>query len=317
MWQRLDHEFTPQTWDAFVAQHSPLSGRFLQSWEWGEIQGAHRWVRTEGQKGIASVIMKTFPVFGSYAYCPRGPIVTGSYDEAFRGLSDALGLVIFLRADLPVAPEEKIHLHKTIDLQPAHTWVTDLTSSEELFFAMHSKTRYNIRTAERHGVSVSFDAHAFDAVWPLFEQTSGRGKFRLHTKTHYALLLQTLKSETCRAHLAVASLEGKPVAANILVDFADVRTYLHGASSYAHRSLMAPHLLHWESLKDACARGLQVYDWWGVAPANGSHHPWAGISRFKRSFPGRELCYPGTYDLVKKPLWYTLYGLARRLRRVA
>ena len=195
------------------------------------------------------------------------------------------------------------------------TRITDLSKSEEeLLASMHPKLRYNIGLAQRNDVRVRFDMDELNRVWHLFGETSGRGQFRLHDKSHYDLMLTSLTGE-CRAFLATAWFEDQPIAANLMVDFAGVRTYLHGASDYEYRTLMAPHLLHWELMRDAKFNGLTVYDWWGVSPQDQPKHPLVGVSRFKRQFPGEDISYPGTYDLVKRPVWYTLYALARRARR--
>src|SRR3989338_6407739 len=69
-------------WDAFVQKHGPRSGRFLQSWSWGEFvksvgEQVDRvaWMSDTGEvNAIAQVIRKTVPHFGTYAYVPRGPI---------------------------------------------------------------------------------------------------------------------------------------------------------------------------------------------------------------------------------------------------
>lgn len=317
MWQRYTDELTPQSWNRFVETHGPLSGRFLQSWEWGEFLGAERWLLREdetGQKmlvGVASIVYKTIPGFGRYAYCPRGPIVKNQ--QSFPELDS----ILFFRFDPPKDLAHGFGI-KTSPVQPPMTRITDLQQNEdEMFASLHPKTRYNIRLADRHGVHVRTDLRDFDSVWPLFTSTSARGDFRLHAKVHYARMLKQLNDHQhgARAFLASAWYEDRPVAANIMVDFAGVRTYLHGASSYESRHVMAPHLLHWKLMNDARQNGLTYYDWWGVGPEDDPHHPWAGVSRFKRSFPGEDMSYPGTYDLVKKPFGYRLYRLVRSLRR--
>lgn len=328
---------SPNEWNEFVAKHGPESGRFLQSWEWGEMQGVQRKTggdigrqeETEedkgGQKWVANVFVKKLPIFGSYIYCPRGPITESSYQVAAEEITHKN--IMFARFDVPlsqIVSQNKcniihsggcIMLHdknwiKAIDISPSITWITDLDKSEdELFAKIHKKTRYNIKLAERHKLRVEIHSHDFEKVWHLFELTSTRGEFRLHKKSYYKKMLRC-------AFLAVVWKDDEPIAANIMIDFAGVRTYLHGASSHKHRALMAPHLLHWELIKDAKQKGLQKYDWWGVAPLDEPNHPWAGIGRFKRSFPGREVVYAGTYDFVIKPFWYNVYRLARKLRRI-
>ena len=335
MWRKnLDH-ITPRTWNHFVQTHGPISGQFLQSWQWGEFQKSvgqaiERWVWDEEEseksrgvddrrrEGVALIMKKYLPGFGMYAYCPRGPVVVGDFAEVFKQLGEEIGSVLCVRSDIPL--REKPHLnrlHKTIDQQPAMTRITNVQIPEdELFASLHHKTRYNIRLADRHDVHVRFDMQDLERVWPLFAGTSKRGQFRLHEKEYYRKMLESLSTPECHAFLATAWYEDKPVAANIMIDFGNVRTYLHGASSYEHRSLMAPHMLHWELMNNARHNGLTQYDWWGVAPEDQPHHPWAGISRFKRSFIGEDVIYAGTYDLVKKPVAYAMYSTARQISRL-
>lgn len=350
MWNRLDDQMTQQTWDAFVAKHGPVSGRFLQSWGWGEFTGGERWTLSrnpvtgetalrEGKsvRGVATVVKKRIPGMGFYAYCPRGPVVGGEVSEgievrAVRELALQIKKILFFRFDLPQrsfgqqswfqndrnakkASKNVSRIKPTFPVQPPMTRMTDLSPTEgELMAAMHHKLRYNIRVAERSDVRIRFDMQDLSLAWHLFEGTASRGQFRLHPMVYYERMLSVLTGN-CRAFLATAWYEEQPIAANIMVDFAGVRTYLHGASSYEHRFLMAPHLLHWELIRDAKLNGLTVYDWWGVSPENNPIHPWAGVSRFKRQFPGQDIHYPGTYDLVKRPVWYRVYTLARALRR--
>ena len=313
----MDHN----VWNQFVLEHGPRSGRFLQSWEWGEFQTAYgeavrrqTFERAGATLGVAQWLDRRTTDFIHYAYCPKGPI----FKKGAGGIEEVSGTkgLMFLR----VEPNESSLLsscEKTIDLSPAHTRVTDLSvSEEELMEAMHQKTRYNMKLAQKHGVRVNLDETDFHRVWDLFEETSSRGAFRLHSKAYYHTMLESLRSGDCRAFLATASHEETFIAANIMIDFGDTRTYLHGASSTTHRNLMGPYLLHWELLRDAKERGLSFYDWWGVAPLVAPpSHPWAGISRFKRGFPGVEYASPGTYDLVLQPLRYDLYQLGRSLVR--
>lgn len=303
-------------WNQFVLEHGPRSGRFLQSWEWGEFQQTvgetvcRETFAQEGEiVGAAQWIDRQLPFLGTYRFCPKGPI--GSWQPY-------TSRQIFLRVEshgstLPT------YAHKTIDINPAHTLVTDVSISEdELLAGMHPKTRYNIRLARKLDVSVKLNQNDFESVWPLFQATSSRGTFRLHSKAYYLQMLDSLHGDGCRAFLATASHEGNVLAANIMVDFGDTRTYMHGASASVHRQLMAPSLLHWELLREAKIRGLCFYDWWGVAPADASiDHPWSGISRFKRGFGGIEYTSPGTHDLVVQSSRYRLYQAVRFFMRHA
>jgi lipid II:glycine glycyltransferase (peptidoglycan interpeptide bridge formation enzyme) len=92
----------------------------------------------------------------------------------------------------------------------------------------------------------------------------------------------------------------------------DTATYLHGASSNDARNLMAPYALHWAIIRHAKDKGCSRYDLWGISddPKSG----WAGITRFKRGWGGKEVCAPGTFDLPISNFWYNVYRLARRMK---
>ncbi len=319
MKQRIAREEDKQTWNAFVQEHGPRSGRFLHSWGWGDFQQAagHKVERLVlgDWDGVALVQTKQVRGFGSYRYIARGPIMKhGDSAESAR----VLGKHFFLRADLPLEGEEVPGgWKKSIELQPAHTLITDLSESEEVLLKnMHHKTRYNIRLAEKKGVHVSIAPVDFGDIAEVFEQTATRDKFNLHSMSYYEKMLETLSQTDCRVFVATALYENVHLAANIMIDFGDTRTYLHGASSNEYRNVMAPYLLQWELMKDAKASGLRYYDWWGVAPEGAIGHAWSGISRFKRGFGGEEVAYVGTVDAVRQSMKYYAYVAARRLRRM-
>jgi lipid II:glycine glycyltransferase (peptidoglycan interpeptide bridge formation enzyme) len=58
-------------------------------------------------------------------------------------------------------------------------------------------------------------------------------------------------------------------------------------------------------------------DLWGVAPADQPDHKWAGFTAFKKSFGGRGIAYPGTWDLPVRKVRYGSYQLARKGAQLA
>lgn len=302
-----------QAWNKFVLENGPRSGRFLQSWDWGDFQisvgeSVRRELLRTGDDvtGVAQWLDRAVPGFGMYAYCPKGPVGAGVWDRTHGFFSR-------------IEPEALVgDAVRSIELNPAHTLITDLSQTEdELLAQMHRKTRYNIRVSAKHEVHVQLRAVDFDAVWKLFEQTSSRGAFKLHKRQYYKKMLETLRDGACRAFLATASHDGELLAANVMIDFGDTRTYLHGASSSQGRKYMAPYALHWALMREAKEQGMAWYDWWGVAPEEADDsHPWSGITRFKRGFGGEYVGVLGTLDVVEQPLKYRLYRLARWVRRL-
>jgi lipid II:glycine glycyltransferase (peptidoglycan interpeptide bridge formation enzyme) len=304
---------------------------FLQSKEWEKFQ------QSVGYKTfrVDDVLLIKKPLgFGrSYFYAPR----TGMGDRG-RGTEDFFSKVkelakkencIFIRTE-PLAPllVTRYPLHKVTDIQPSQTIILDLTQSEdELLAQMHPKTRYNIRLAEKHGVKVreeymnepASSADKFEKFWNLMQETVGRDGFRSHDKEYYRKMLARnnngIASPEARndmnIRLYVAEYEGKTLASGIFVFFNETVTYLHGASTHERKEVMAPQLLHWEIIKLAKNAGYRYYDLYGI-----SETKWPGVTRFKRGFGGKEINYPGCFDVVFSKGWYKFYNLARRIRKL-
>jgi lipid II:glycine glycyltransferase (peptidoglycan interpeptide bridge formation enzyme) len=291
----------------------------LYAWEWSEIARGQRYEFVEGDElvGLASVGRIFLPLGLSYISGICGPVAVNDEKilKILACLADRRSLFIRFEPSIKV---ESPRVRPTVAITPPVTLITSLAPSlQDLLAAMHPKTRYNIGLAQRKNLSFRFLSVAdFDLIWPLFQATAHRGGFRLHPKEHYHDLLN-LHGGGLRVFLAAVFLGNKPVAVNIMVDFHEIRTYLHGASSEQDRNLMAPFLLHWELMKEAKTKGLRFYDWWGIASSDDPKDPWAGLTRFKKGFGGEVVKYPGTFDYVIKPFGYLFYKIFRCLARFA
>jgi peptidoglycan pentaglycine glycine transferase (the first glycine) len=178
---------------------------------------------------------------------------------------------------------------------------------------MHSKTRYNIGLAEKKGAitqNSKLKTQNFEDFWKLMQETTKRDGFHAHPKEYYRKLLEIPGVELFVAVIPSSAGWAMPkiIAANIIVFYGQRAIYLHGASDYEHRNLMAAPLLQWEQIKEAKKRGCIEYDFWGIDETK-----WPGVTRFKKSFNGREIIYPGAFDLVFQPFWYKIYKIARAI----
>ncbi len=313
---------TPPAWNRAVLAHAPASGAFLQSHEWGAFQQATgREVRRyESGDVVAQAVTRPLPggFFGWDAFRCAG---NGALREKMVGdLRTTRGIFLHVEpATTHVGVENFQPLRPASSRQPQHTAIVDLAQTEDaLLAAMHPKTRYNLRLAQKHGVAVRLGTGAdFAAAWKIFAATATRDRFSLHARPYYETMLASLGGPLAdggraSAHLVLAEHEGDLLAALLLLRFGDTATYLHGASGDAKRNLMAPYALHAETMRFAKAAGCTAYDLWGVAPDNApANHPWAGITRFKTGFGGRRVNMPGAGELPLRPFWYTLYRLIK------
>ncbi|PIR13157.1 hypothetical protein COV49_03180 [Candidatus Falkowbacteria bacterium CG11_big_fil_rev_8_21_14_0_20_39_10] len=306
---------------------SQKHSQFLQAWQWGEfhkkVSGLVVRLGVEDNGKIiaaATIIKKELPMGKSYFYCPRGPVIEESRmadaQKILEILFDELKKIasyeeaMFLRFD-PVfkLPETKYQINKTIDVEPSKTLILGLDKSEEeLLKAMHQKTRYNIRLAEKKSIKiVEPGLNKFNDFWSLLSETSSRDDFRLHGIDYYR---EMLKVDSEYTKLLFAQYKGELAAGNIVSFFGDTVTYAHGASANEFRNTMAPYLLQWHTIKLAKAKGYKYYDFFGI-----DEFKWPGVTRFKLGFSGEEVEYPGTFDAIFDIGWYQVYKMVRRVRR--
>lgn len=302
-------------WDEFVVGQKPV--QFLQSWQWGQFQQnlGRQIFRLKGEWGQALIVKYHLPLGKSYLYCPRGPVLRNWDDKRMvLFLAEVKNLAkkeesIFLRFEPPILDSRFriLDSRRAADVQPSKTLILDLSKSEEeLLAAMHYKTRYNIRLAQKHEVKIFQDNNQVENFLNLLHQTIKRDKFRAYPDRYYHQLLN-LNPEFVKLYLA--RFKEKILTANIIIFFGDTVTYVHGASSDEYKNLMAPHLLHWEIICLAKKLGYQFYDFWGI-----NEKKWPGVTRFKKSFGGQIVEYPGAFDLVLDKFWYRLYCLGKRFR---
>lgn len=203
-----------------------------------------------------------------------------------------------------------------------YTFLLDLTKSEdELLKNMHSKTRYNIRVAQKHEVTVQEEStpDAFQAYLKLTEETTNRQGFFAHTPLYHRLMWKTLQADveknTLSAHLLIARFQNKPLTAWIVFVFHDSLYYPYGASSSENREAMASNLMMWEAIKYGKKLGLKHFDMWGSMGENPDpKDPWYGFHRFKQGYGPTLIEFIGSYDLVINPMLYQGYKVVDKLR---
>ncbi len=302
---------------------------FLQTIEWLGFQrhlGRKVWRLDDGFIK-ANVIRHDVRMGQSYLYVPYGPEL--NLDMARDGLNNELshfsrfvhGLArqegsMFIKVEpmhdvvIEVLIRNGMRFQKSSrGIQPQRTVVVDLSkTNDELLDGLHYKHRYNINLAQRKGVTIEESDDA-DIFWKLLQSTAEHDDFRTHGMLYYKKLLRFFSNDTdaLRTRLFLAHHGGKPVAGVIMMEHGRTVTYLHGAMDRTERALMAPHLMHWELLRQYKARGYTSYDFWGI-----DANKWPGVTRFKLGFGARTIEYPGSFDLIAKPLWSWLYKMSGR-----
>jgi lipid II:glycine glycyltransferase (peptidoglycan interpeptide bridge formation enzyme) len=255
-------------------------------------------------------------------YFPKGPVPTKKMIDELLSLGRQKR-AIFIQLEPNVLSHSQFTIHNS-QFTPSHhplftkyTFVLDLTKSEdELLAAMHPKTRYNIKIAQKHNVIVKEDnsPEAFKEYLRLTEKTTSRQGFYAHNKNYHKTMWDSMHKAGI-AHLFTATHEGEVLSAWIVFVWGDTIYYPYGSSSRNRREVMAPTLLLWEIAKWAKQKGLKYFDLWGaMGPNPDQHDPWYGFHRFKQGFNPQLVEFAGSYDVVLKPFHYWLYTLADTIR---
>lgn len=303
-------------------------GSLLQSSLWASVQqAAGRSVFTLGENDQHLIIKHSLPFGRCWFYSPRLDVSAADF-PALVNAAAALARkekAIFWKVELlnswvrassphPETRTERLTQHlikNSHPLQYPETFLLDLnTNSDQLLAAMKPKTRYNIKLAEKHGVTVNWSTDV-EVFYDLLTQTASRQKIGLHSKKHYEDIIKILGAADAAA-IIIAYYKNEPIAANLVTFYGDTATYLHGGTNDAHKAVMAPYLLQWESMLEAQRRGLRWYDLGGCAVTTGKIDHWSGITRFKAGFGGDLHQFGETFDVVFDKTWYKLYTFYKR-----
>ncbi len=208
-----------------------------------------------------------------------------------------------------------------VDIQPPDSTFLDLSLTEEqLLSNMKNKWRYNLRYAQKHGVTVrACDASSadfekdLDSFYELYRATSARDGIGLHPKSYYKHLLEKSLNSDTKITLYIASHEGDDLAAIITLFNENEAVYLYGCSGNLKRNLMPAYAVQWTAITDAKKYGSKIYDFYGIPPTGDEGHPMHGLYLFKTGFGGRMVHRPGSFDIPMSSL-YGLYTFAEKLR---
>ena len=309
------------------------------------------WTSRSAQGSIdaaAMVLKRSIPLAGfarrmCVLYVPKGPLLEWE-DKAVRDrvLSDLKILAkeqgaIFIKMDpdawlgsnSPVNEQAQItengrKLRSDLEgsgwrfspdqIQFRNTVMIDLSASEsEMLERMKQKARYNVRLAQRKGVTVR--PGTSDDLEPLFRmyaETSLRDGFAIREKSYYlalwkAFLRPQAGTDQPFAEPLIAEFDGRAIAAVMIFYFAGRAYYMNGMSCDAHREKMPNHLLQWEAMKRAKQFSCKTYDLWGAPGQFTESDPLWGVYRFKEGLGGRVYLGLGAWDHSPNPMLYGLY----------
>ena len=314
-------------WNQFLSQHPNV--HLLQTGEWGELKSAFGWkpVRIITGNVGAQILFRKLPLGFMVGYIPKANFPSSLWLEI--DLISKQNRAIFLKLEpdlwedqepetpaLSQAEGWNLKLRTSPhNIQPPRTILVDIKASEEEILArMKQKTRYNIRLAEKKGVTVRTweDSESFHRMMLV---TGGRDGFGVHSLEYYKRAYELLQPKGM-AEILVAEYAAKPLAALFVARNGKRAYYLYGASTDDERNRMPTYLLQWEAMKWAKARGCEEYDLWGVPDEDEAtleanfekrHDGLWGVYRFKRGFGGELKRATQAMDRVYNPLLHWAY----------
>ena len=211
-----------RAWDDAVRRGR---GHLLQSWRWGAFKELQGWrveracVNTSAGLGLAQVLFRyRGPV--SVGYLPRGPVLDSDdprlATHLFAAVDDvcrerrAITLVVEPDRSLPFVGRYRDagFVRGPAHIQPGRTVKVPLLEDEALLNQMHQKTRYNVRLAQRRGVTAvqaAPDDESLGTFYGLLDDTATRNEFGIHPPSYYADFLRVFGDD---AILLFALIDG-------------------------------------------------------------------------------------------------------------
>ena len=301
-------------------------GGLLQSKEWAQLLSAEgkKVVNIFDRKTVKYGVLHKLPIVGRYMYVPRTCnfnklLIDDLFDKIHNNYCGWVRVDICDEKLLDIFCAKGVKCVKAPhNMQPKCNLIIDITKDEEeLLKQMKSKTRYNIRLAQKKGVTVfcTSDKKYIDIFCDLVEETAHRKDLVFHSRKHYHEIFNNIPDDIIQ--LYIAQYNNKIIATNIISFYGGVATYLHGATSDKYRNVMAPFLLQWQAIKDAKKRGCQWYDFGGVFPDSNNMGK-KGITRFKIGFSPKTEYFitEGSYDIIISNIKYKLYTFLQKIKRL-
>jgi lipid II:glycine glycyltransferase (peptidoglycan interpeptide bridge formation enzyme) len=186
---------------------------------------------------------------------------------------------------------------------PTKTIWLDLRKSEEqLLKEMHAKTRYNIRKNQGLKIEAVRGDRVKDELlrefYAIYKDNAKKQKF-------WGLRFKQLKSLLEALGKKGYLLWVKDLGGLILLVHDKTVYYSHNGVNDEGRKRFVASLLVWEAMRLGKKLGCERFDFEGIMNKKFKvTKKWAGFSRFKRSFGGKEVEYIGCFSkLNKEGLW--------------
>lgn len=337
-----------------------LAPHLLQSFWWNEFKQqtgveSVRLGKFAGKELVEDFAMTIHPLSNlgfSVGYVPRAANISPEMMEnLFNVAQQRKCLFVKLEPNILSSEADKIAAFQNsikdcpvpvlpaANILPQHTFFLDLKQTEnEILRAMHEKTRYNIKVAQKHEVTVRLGENLDDLqiFLNLQRQTAKRQNFQTHSDLYFIKMFQTLKERgmfyqliaeikkpegynlptpSQKQSLIISTKNTIPLSSIILLKFKNVLYYPYGGSAFEFREKMPNHLIHWKAIQLGKQLNCNIYDLWGCLPPNPNPKDnWFGFHRFKEGFGGKLISYLNSYDIVFNQKLYGWFNYINKWR---
>ncbi len=325
--------------DGFPKGEKWLNKSFWQSPLWANILGKTHQARDiivcSGES--MEILLERRSLIGKY---------TGLYALGVDGKSINEGLLEYIKAeirkdnDLFLQIEPLKQGQRTKDkgqnkapfrrfIEPV-TAILDLkTDEEKLLASFAEKGRYNIRLAQKRGITTKWalsnakckmknakwkNITYLEAFFDLLEETTERDWFSWNSLSYYQHFIETLEAHNAGG-LLVAEKNGILHAAGIFVYWNGQAIYYYGASSSDRdiRRDMATYLLQWDAIREGMQRDCSTYDFLGISEDGTGKLAW--VTEFKLRFNPEKVHLPSEVVVVYRPLLLKVLQITRMIKK--
>jgi hypothetical protein len=165
-------------------------------------------------------------------------------------------------------------------------------SEEEIFNSFKKDNRYTIKKCSVLNAQCSINN--YDLFYEIWRKSAKRKKLWIPGKKEYESLIKAFGKKCFCITI------GDQAGAVVLVHKKTAFYYYAGATKEGTK-LDLPYLVVWEAVKMAKKMGCKIWDFEGIYDNRWPNKGWKGFSHFKKSFGGREIEFPGSYEKWRWP----------------
>lgn len=260
-----------------------------------------------------ALVLSTHAKRGNYLYIPYGPVLDVKRVEGMAAQKKVLrAFFSYLKAKakkrgydfIKVSPffaetTEWKQFFSDVGFRPAPlhalaetTCLLDLTPSENVLLSGMKKNHRNlIRRCQREGVVVKMKTSddALARFNTMHDEVVKRHKFRRFPKVYIEKEFHAFAREGEAVIFEAYLPDGRLDASSIIMFFGTMANYRHSASLNLNKKIPTSYLIQWSAIQEAKKRGCTTYNLWGIAPNDAQkHHPFYGITHFKKGFGGKQ-----------------------------